>query len=605
MMLVTASAWSVFIGCSAALKKTGDINAILITVDTLRADHLACYGYRGVSTPSVDRLAADGVLFRQDISQVPLTLPSHCSLLTGLPPAATRVHDQAGFTLPPDIPTLSTILKGAGLATAAFVGSSVLNADTGLARGFDVYSDLSSSSGASAAGEEQERPGDQVMGEALRWIETPGRGRFFIWIHLFDPHAPYAPPEPYRTQYAAVPYDGEIAFVDSVVGRLVAALQSRGSYDKTLIVFTADHGEGLGEHAEQTHGFFLYDSTLRVPLIMKFPGSQFKGRVIAEQVRGIDVAPTILHALSVGIPSGMQGVELEGLAAGRARASAPPALSETYFPYYHFGWSPLTSIRTGQYKFVRAPRPELYDLGSDPQERQNIAEANRVAAGQLAAQLGNPGSPPKPGNVSSDKLAKLKTLGYLGSRTAQASASLADPKDKIETYNLLESALRDSEQGRLQESNTKLRRALTQDARLLDAHLNLGVNLAQLGDVPGAVDSFRKALSLDPRNVIAIYNLALGNAQMGRAKEAIDGFQRALEIDPRQARARLDLGRVYLMEGNTDAAIQAFQRVIQENPNFGEAHYQLSRAYNQKGWEQPAQGELLAAQRLGFQPPPR
>src|SRR5262249_42897023 len=197
---------------SAARKKTGDVNAILITVDTLRADHLACYGYRGIRTPSIDRLAADGVLFRQDISQVPLTLPSHCSLLTGLLPAATHVRDQAGFTLPPEIPTLSTILKGAGLTTAAFVGSSVLNADTGLARGFDVYSDLSSSSGSSPAGVEQERSGDQVTAEALRWIEAPGRGRFFVWIHLFDPHAPYAPPEPYRTQYAAAPYDGEIAF---------------------------------------------------------------------------------------------------------------------------------------------------------------------------------------------------------------------------------------------------------------------------------------------------------------------------------------------------------------------------------------------------------
>ncbi len=597
-LIIAICAGLLFGGCSTTRKKPSDANIILITVDTLRADHLACYGYRGLRTPSIDRLAADGVLFQQDISQVPLTLPSHCSLLTGLLPAATGVRDQAGFTLSPEIPTLSTLLKSAGLATGAFVGSSVLNADTGLAQGFDVYRDL-------PGGEEQERPGDQVMAEALQWIGAPGRGRYFVWIHLFDPHTPYAPPEPYRTQYAAAPYDGEIAFVDAVVGRLIAALAGNGSYDKTLIVFTGDHGESLGEHAEQTHGFFLYDSTLRVPLILKFPGSHWKGSVIAEQVRGIDVAPTILQALDIAIPPGMQGTELVGLAAGGRRGSPPPVFSETYFPYYHFGWSPLVSIRTDRYKYVRAPRPELYDLGGDPNEKQNIAAANPAIAGELAARLGNPGPPPKPGAVGADKLAKLKSLGYLGSGKPQGAASLADPKDKIETYNLLESALRDSEQGRLRESNAKLRRVLNQDPRLIDAHLNLGVNLTQLGDLRGALDSFRKALSLDPRNVIATYNLALGNAQMRRFAEAIAGFERTLEIDPRQARARLDLGRVYLAQGNTDSAIEAFQRVIQENPNFSEAHYHLSRAYSQKGLEQAARGELLTAQRLGFQAPGR
>ena len=250
-------------GCRSTENKPNNANVVLITVDTLRADHLACYGYRHIQTPAIDRLARKGVLFQQDIAQVPLTLPSHCSLLTGLLPAATGVRDQAGYTLPAGTPGIAGLLKVAGLQTAAFVASSVLNAETGLNRGFDLYSDVSSGPRGSPAGEGLEYRGDQVMTKALSWIALQGPKRFFAWIHLYDPHTPYAPPEPYRTQYAAAPYDGEIAFVDSLIARLTDTLATSALYDNTLIVLTSDHGEALGEHGESTHGFFLYDSTLR------------------------------------------------------------------------------------------------------------------------------------------------------------------------------------------------------------------------------------------------------------------------------------------------------------------------------------------------------
>jgi len=609
-LLALACAGLLFSACSNSGKRPAtDANAILITVDTLRADHLGPYGYNRVRTPAISHLSADGVLFEHDISQVPLTLPSHCSMLTGMWPIAVRVRDQAGFTLAPDRPTLATVLKRAEFETAAFVGSSILNAGTGLGRGFDTYTGVAPGSSGTPNVDDLERPGDRVIADALRWIEKPSRRRFFVWIHLFDPHTPYAAPEPYRTQYASAPYDGEIAFVDSVIGQLTRELTAKGLYDKTLIVFTSDHGEGLGDHGEDTHGLFLYDSTVHVPLIVKFPGSRWKGRVVGDQVRGIDVAPTILDVLGVAQPAQMQGESLRKRAAGERNGAVPVAFSETYYPYYHFGWSPLISIRTGQYKYIRAPKPELYDLSADPSERNNVASANEAAASQLRAQLTtgyvdpSPSGQPERDTVDAATLAKLKSLGYIGSGSPRGGSPpdrLADPKDKIRVYTMLERALRNGERGRLRESNAQLRQVIREDATIVDAHLNLGVNLAQLGDISGAADSFRNALSLDPRNVIATYNLALAYARFGNLEEAIEGFTRTLDLDPLQVQARVDLGRAYELKGRADSAIEAFKRAITDDPNSAQAHYYLGRALQRKGLREQAQAEWLLAERLGF-----
>jgi arylsulfatase A-like enzyme/Tfp pilus assembly protein PilF len=580
---------------------------VLITIDTLRADHLECYGYRGVKTPAINQLAADGVRFTEDISQAPLTLPSHCSILTGMWPASTGVRDQTGFTLPPDRPRLAGMLQSAGFQTAAFVGSSILNSETGLGQGFDSYTNVSPAAGRSPNVEGLERRGDQVMNDALSWIGAPGRGRFFAWIHLFDPHTPYAPPEPYASEYRQSPYDGEIAFVDAAIGRLTSQLRGKGVYEQTMIVLTSDHGEGLGEHGEDAHGFFLYDATLRVPLIVKLAESREKGRVVGEQVRGIDIAPTILEAAGVAAPASMQGRSLLALAAGRAGTAPPPAFSETYYPYYHFGWSPLTAIRAGRFKYIRAPRPELYDLAADRDEIKNLVATDAVRTAGLQAQLAKdyPAAAPRE-NPDPAALAKLKSLGYIGSGGARQSAvagALADPKDKSQVYTLLARALEAGERGDLREANRQLREVLRQDGRLIDAHLNLGVNLAQLGDAPGAMESFRRALSLDPRNVIATYNLALAYAQQGRMEPAVAGFLRTLELDPRQAQARIDLGRAYEMQGRIDFAIAAFRRALDNDPNSGAAHYYLGEALSKKGLKADAEVELAAAQRLGFAKP--
>ena len=583
---------------------------LLITVDTLRADRLQCYGYKraSIETPQIDSLAADGILFQQAIAQVPLTLPSHCSILTGAYPYATGVRDQAGFRLKPEQETLAEIFEMAGYDTAAFIGSSVLNGNTGLSQGFDLYWDLKN-------GSESERRGDQVMQEALTWIQARGRRRFFAWIHLFDPHTSYAPPEPYKTRYRGRPYDGEVAFVDELIGRLIETLKQNRLYEDSLIVFTSDHGESLGEHGEASHGLFLYDATLRIPLIVKVPGSQWKGRVIPQQVRGIDIAPTILQLASLKAKRQMQGRGLLTLMVGKWNQPDLVAHSETYYPYYHFQWSPLFSLRTTRYKYIDAPRPELFDLEADPEENRNIVQENGSMAASLEEKLEQEyrrfssedaeDQAPELEEIDQERIERLRSLGYVGFSAAgtrrPAIDGLPDPKDKIDVYSLLMEAFHDSEQGRFRESTRKLREVLRQDDGLVDAHLYLGLNLVEAADYQNASSSFKKVLELDQRNVLATFNLALCYANLGKLEAAFEGLRRTLELDPEDTPARVALGRVYQLQGKTDKAIEVFQRAISRNPDFAEAHLFLSQAYEAKGWKDQARAERLEAERLGAQ----
>jgi len=588
-------------------------NALLITVDTLRADRLECYGYRKVKTPVINRLAAEGVLFRQAVAQVPLTLPSHCSILTGMSPSSTGVRDQAGFSLAAEQTTLAELFKASGYETAAFVGASVLNSAGGLAQGFDVYSDLTGTTGKTTEGE-TERRGDAVVTEALQWMLTSGRKPFFVWIHLFDPHTPYAPPEPYKSQYRGSPYDGEVAYVDSLLGSLFSSLKEGNLEGKTTVLFTSDHGESLGEHGEQAHGFFLYDATLHVPLILREPGVPFKNRVVAEQVRSIDIAPTLVELFGLTKPERMEGRSLLGLAQGKPEPAPRIALSETYFPFYHFEWSPLHSVRTLNFKYIEAPRAELYNLSQDPRETQNVITANADTARALADQLkSNPlsgmtvraGSAPSPGTVNATTGAQLRSLGYVGAARPLAGGKLTDfsklpdPKDKISLYNLLEEALHDAEEGRTAQSNRRLLQILRQDPRIVDAHLNLGVNQAQKEENAKAIESFKQVLKLDDRNVVAAYNLALCYAKMKMWKEAAEGFKATLLLSPEDPQPALDLGRVYLLQGDFDAAARTLKSFLARNPASAEGHYLLSQTYQAKGMKAEAESELLAAQRLG------
>jgi len=589
-------------------------NALLITVDTLRADRLECYGYRKVKTPVMNRLAEEGVLFQQTISQAPLTLPSHCSILTGLNPRSTGVRDQAGYSLSPAHTTLAELFKAGGYETAAFVGASVLNSVGGLAQGFDVYSDLTSVAGKTTEGE-TERRGDAVITEALQWMLASGRKPFFVWIHLFDPHTPYSPPEPYRSEYASHPHDGEVAYVDSPLGNLFTALQGQGLDRNTVVLLTSDHGESLGEHGEQAHGYFLYDATLRVPLILKDPQSPVKKRVVADQVRTIDIVPTLADLFNLAKPVHLDGQSLLPLLHGQAESAPRAAFSETYFPFHHFTWSPLYSIRTRDFKYIQAPRPEFYDLSKDPNEVANTFAETAALATPLAERLGREyllagdgslaAAPDSTSSVTTATEAQLKSLGYLGAARSGSKrgpvdySTLPDPKDKLRLYNLLEEALHDAEAGRTRDSNRKLLQILSQDARIVDAHLNLGVNYAQAGDNAKSINAFRQVLQLDDRNVVATYNLALCHAKLKMWQDAAEGFRRTILLAPEDIQPQLDLGRVCLLQGDLEAAFRTLQALLAQHAALAEGHYVLSQVYQAKGMKAEAEAELQRANRLG------
>jgi len=431
-------------------------------------------------------------------------------------------------------------------------------------------------------------------------MSAPGRKKFFLWIHLFDPHAPYKSPEPFASRYGQDPYDGEIAYVDSVLGTFLESGIAGGWYDKSLIWFTSDHGESLGEHGEESHGFFLYDSTLRVPSIVKLPLSHWKGTRVADQGRSVDVAPTILSLVGLKPGPEIQGESLLSRIARETKVTDLVAYSETYFPYYHFEWSPLHSVCTRKYKYIKAPDPELYDLEMDPGEKTNLAVGNpdlcKKFSEQLSAEyIGLATATPsrlETGDVADTK--KLLSLGYVGmSRTARKppGADLPDPKNKISLYRLLQDALTASQDGRIEESTRKLQQVLKQDDHIIDAHLNLGVNYAGKGSFAKAADAFRRVLELDDHNLLATFNLALCYAQLGNLNDAIVGFRRTLELNPRETEALVALGRSYQMQGEFAKASTAFKKAIDQQPNLAEAHGYLSEIYRAQGKENSATRE--------------
>src|SRR5687767_8500731 len=350
-------------------------NLVLITIDTLRPDHLECYGYKPIKTPHINGLAADGVLVEKAYTPIPLTLPSHASIFTGTYPIFHGVRDFTGFTLSKDRTTLATMLGSAGYRTGGVIGSAVLEARWGLNQGFEFYYDNFSFSLERDWQPIAERRGDVVVREGLGWLEKHKKSPFFLWMHLFDPHDPYEPPAPYAAQYSERPYDGEIAYTDEHVGTIVRYLKQNNLYENCLIVLLADHGESLGEHGERYHGFFIYDATLRIPMIFKLPAAAgVRGRRIPGPLRTIDVVPTVLQIM--GLSGKVRAKEVQGRGAygamlGKQPSSEITAYGELFLPFYHFEWSPLLSVLRGRHKFIDAPKPELYDIEADPGETRN------------------------------------------------------------------------------------------------------------------------------------------------------------------------------------------------------------------------------------------
>ncbi len=576
---------------SLAVSPDAKPNVIFVTIDTLRADHLGCYGYKQVETPHIDELARLGARFTHAYTPVPITLPAHAVLFTGAFPMATGMHDFSGNKLPESVTTLAQALKDSGYTTAGFVGSAVLDSRFGLNQGFDTYFDHFDFSRLLEKNLDQmERRGDVVMDEALSWLKRNPRRPFFLWVHLYDPHHPYTPPEPYASRYQTRPYDGEIAFDDAQMGRLIAFLKEQRLFEQSLFVIVGDHGEGLGEHGEETHGFFIYNSTLHVPLIFKLPGVQ--PRVIEDEVSLADVMPTLLQALKVTVPASVQGRTLLSQILGRRAAGSSQLYAESYLPLLHFRWSQLRSLQSRGMKYIDAPRPELYDTRSDSAEQKNLFESRQALAHEMRDRLFGllRRYTPASGGAASEKeltdpalLERLKSLGYVavsaGTYADAGGKPLPDPKDRIQVYELVSQAMADGQQGRYAESLRKLREAEEVEPHSLTIHYLTALNYYRVKDFSLAIERFRSALALSPDFALATYYLGLAQVQTGDLDGATISFQRALQLDPTNFSAAFNLGAAHLRKNRVDEALRFLERAVEINANYVPAQEALGEVY--------------------------
>ena len=586
----------------AAPAKLPPPNIILITLDTIRADRMGFLGSTLGLTPSLDALAKQSIVFTHAYSQVPLTTASHATILTGTYPQFHQVND-FGVPLADDVPYAPALLKARGYHTAAFIGSLVLDPTARSAPGFDRgFDTFDGGFHRRRPGESRyqaiERRGGEVAAHALTWIAQHPRGPFFVWVHLYDAHDPYEPPEPYKTRYATAPYDGEIAYVDSVVGKFLAQLRTHALFDNSLIAVMADHGEALGEHGEATHGIFLYDETIHVPLLFKLPASRLAGKRVDARAELVDALPTMLQGAGVPIPAQVQGQSLLALAspAGKAEGAARkavsadrPAYAESDYPHRTFGWSTLRSIRTGKYLYIEAPRAELYDQAADPKAEHNLAASSAAVSstldGQLEALRKRTSTSKEAPKVAADPALaeKLSALGYVASDNAAAPMpgikdTGADPKDKVQVVNLLHQAEIMKEELHFQEAVPLLEQAIGLEPNLPIAYLQLGTALTSLHRYARAIPVLRKAVELRPDLTVPRYQLGSALFETGDFAGAAPEFEAAVARMPDWAEARFSLATTYARLDRLPDAVREYKKVIADRPNHYGAHLLLGRA---------------------------
>jgi arylsulfatase A-like enzyme/predicted Zn-dependent protease len=599
----------------ARLRGGKDFNVILITVDTLRADKVGCYGNHQVKTPAMDLFAARGVRFENCISQVPLTLPSHTTLMTGTLPVFHGIHDNGGFVVPSELVTMAETFKGKGYDTAAFVAAYVLDSKWGLNQGFDTYFDnfdLSRFEKISLG--EVQRPGNEVMDEALGWIDKKKGGKFFAWIHLYDPHTPYKPPEPFASEYPLNPYLGEIAFTDTQLARLWDFIERNGLRDDLFLVFAADHGESLGEHGEMTHGFFIYQASLHVPLIIATPFPQLQGVTVKGSVALSDVMPTVLDMTGIPVPPQVQG---ESLVPSFFRPGAGPArrlvYSETFYPRYHYGWSDLRSVQDGRFKLILAPVPELYDLRADPGEARNLVYLEKAVFEDISAraealleETGRNALEADIGKVDEETREKLAALGYVGSFTDSsklAGRKLADPKDKFGIFNELSRARELGMDGDIDEAVRRIEAIVTEDPTIADAHFSLGNILSKGRRFKEALAAFQRSLDIKPDDSFTVINIANCYQAMNRFDDAekfvLDYLARGFE----DYQLYFLLGNIKVHGHDPDKSIPYFEKCLAVNPKSASAHNALAAVYlNRDGASDLARAEEHIDSALALNP---
>ena len=563
MIRPAAAALAVALACAGGCRRglphaDTDAPVVLVSIDTLRADRLPSYGYAAGSTPALDRLAREGVLFEDVVSPCPQTLPAHVSLFTGLQPPRHGVRDNIGFTLKPGPLTLAERFGAAGLPTGAAISAYVLRAQTGVARGFQSYDDHLEPEGASESLGSAQRDGAVAVESLLRWIDAQGDRRFFAFLHLYEPHTPWAPPERHR-RFAHV-YDGDVAYADELVGRFLDGLRSRGLLERSIVAVTSDHGEGLGDHGEEEHGMFLYREAVHVPLLLRLPGARHAGLRVKGTAALVDVAPTLLDL--AGVTAGdMDGVSLRK-AFSTGRTASRPAYSETLFPRYHFGWSELFAVTDDRFRYVRAPRPELFDRASDPGEKTNLFEAQRTVASAMNAWLERQvqmGAVAAPERVSAETEERLKALGYVGTAGAQAlsASDLPDPKDKIAAAEVLKDAIARRRAGQLDQAVARYREVLADNPRMTDAWEGLGLSLSDLGRTEEAIAALDRVVEIDPARTGTHLALARLQGMAGRAERAAKHAEIAAEGDPGRA---IELLAQITMDGGDAARAADYAR---------------------------------------------
>lgn len=616
-------------------------NLLLITLDTTRADRLGCYGYATARTPVLDALAASGIVCDRALTVAPVTLPAHTSLFTGLYPAEHGVFTNGRGRLDDALPTLAEALEHEGYDTAAFVGSFVLNAKFGLGRGFATYDDDFAGEEPSPDALGRQRNAESVIDAALDWLGVTRSRPFFCWVHLFDPHAPYAAhADLFGGEFADRPYDAEIAYVDRQIGRLVDFLKARGLESQTLIVVAGDHGEGLGEHSALTHGMTLYDEALRVPLFFRQPGALHAGRRLAENISLVDVSPTILEMLGLAERWKVSGRSIAPALRGGPLAQLP-CYAATDEPYFISGWSPLRCLTEGGWKYIRSPRVELYDLASDPAESNNLAAREPARTQTMEARLAEFESrlvarAAVSVHLSGAERRALASLGYAGggagAATGEAPADLPDVKDMLPFDLALDEALKLIGKGAVEAGIGRLREITRQapqytpayvylaDALRLraeyddavevltallerqpdsrDGHCGLGQVFLDQGRPDLAIPELARSLEIDPDYLTADYQLGVAQALAGQTAEALGHFNEVIQADRRHTGARQWRANLLAGEGRTAEAIAEYRKVLEYAPDSSAAHHNLGIVLLRTGGAAEARRHLLRAVEL-------
>ena len=624
-----AAAMALIAGCrSSEIRREPGLNVLLITIDTLRADALGSYGNGNVATPWLDRVADGGVRFSHARAQTVVTLPSHANILSGRYPFRHGVRENSGFRFPGELDTLATLLKARGYRTGAFVSAFPLDVRFGLGRGFDVYDDRYGKGAERKAFQEPERPGPATVAAAVAWISQSNaqsasgnpQSPWFAWVHLYEPHFPYAPPAPFATRYRDNPYLGEVAAADAALAPLLTPIVELGATGRTLVVVTGDHGESLGDHGELTHGLFAYDATLRVPLILYQP-RLFRPRVLDDPVRHVDILPTVLDAVGVTPPEGLDGASLLA-AIETGRPAATPSYFEALSASLNRGWAPLVGILSGSLKYIDLPIPELYDVTSDPAESQNLASSRPKELRQMQALLGQLRAGDRGiarVRENAETRERLRSLGYLtGSATPKTSYTDADdPKRLVDLDRQTDELITRYRRG-------DLRGAIALGEDLVRRRPDMAVSLTHLaflyneaGDHANAARTVRRALELNPAaadlasllgaylteagqareavarleayarapqpdvDVLIAYGVAL--ASSGRSGEALAAFERARAIDPTNGLPLANIGMAHLMAGDRDRAFAAFTAALTIDPALARAHNGLGVIAAQRG----------------------